>query len=53
MSKVIEFDDKAYKLAAESTNYNAEGKAVIEKNDEWRNEVEWDDVFKQLQKENL
>lgn len=51
MSRINEYDDKAYKMASENTNYNSAGKTVIEKNDEWRNEKEWDNVFEQLQKE--
>jgi len=42
---------KAYQLAMNNTQYNSEGKAVIKANDEWRDEVEWDAVFEQMEKE--
>lgn len=45
------YDKKAYQLAMANTKYNAEGKAVIEKDDEWINETEWDDMFVQMKKE--
>ncbi len=49
------FDDnygkKAYQLAMKNTKYNAEGKAVIELDDEWRDETEWDAMFEQMSKE--
>lgn len=44
----IRIDKKAYQLAKKNTKYNKEGKAVIEKDDEWRDEKEWDDIFKQM-----
>ena len=31
--------------------YNNDGKAVVEKDDEWRDETEWDDMFEQMKKE--
>ena len=34
-----------------NTKYNNEGKAVIEKDDDWRDETEWDDMFEQMKKE--
>ncbi len=37
--------DKAYSIAAENTNYNAEGKPVIKAGDEWQDELEWDERF--------
>ncbi|WP_278286972.1 MULTISPECIES: hypothetical protein [unclassified Clostridium] len=40
-------------MASENTKYNSVGTTVREKNDEWRNEKEWDDVFEQLQKEKM
>ena len=43
------YNDKAYKMAANNTTYNSDGKAVIEKNDEWRDETEWDDVYKEIE----
>ena len=42
---------QAYKLAIQSSNYNKEGKATISSDDEWNNENEWDDMFKQTKKE--
>ena len=43
-------DLKAYQLASENTKYNTEGKAVVAQEDEWREETEWEGVFKQLKK---
>lgn len=40
-------DEKAYLHAMKNTKYNGEGKAVIEVNDEWREEKEWDAIFAQ------
>lgn len=48
---MIQYSEKAYKLASDNMKYNADGKAVILENDEWRDEKEWDEVFEQLQKE--
>jgi hypothetical protein len=45
------YDDKAYDLAKANTKYNAEGKVVLASDDEWRDETEWDDVYKQLKAE--
>lgn len=45
------YDKKAYQLAMENTKYNSEGKVVIEEDDEWRDETEWDDMFEQMKKE--
>lgn len=42
---------KAYQLALENTKYNTEGKAVVEQGDEWREETEWEGMFKQLKNE--
>lgn len=53
IERINEYDDKVYKLASENTKYNSVGTTVREKNDEWRNEKEWDDVFEQLQKEKM
>lgn len=41
----------AYRLAMQNTKYNEEGKAVIERDDEWLEETEWDDMFEELKKE--
>lgn len=44
------YNNKAYKMAMENTKYNTEGKAVISSDDEWIEETEWDDMFKQMKK---
>ena len=41
------YDEKVYLHAMKNTKYNGEGKAVIEVNDEWREEKEWDAIFAQ------
>ena len=33
------------------TKYNSDGKAVVSKDDEWRDESEWDDIYEQMKKE--
>lgn len=38
----------AYKLAMQNTKYNESGKALIEADDEWKDETEWDDMFEQM-----
>lgn len=45
------YGQKAYQLAKNNTKYNAEGKAVIELDDEWRDETEWEAMFEQMKKE--
>ena len=45
------YSEKAYQLAMCNTKYNSEGKAVIERDDEWRNETEWDAMFEQKLKD--
>ena len=47
---MTQYSEKSYKMASDNTKYNADGKAVILENDEWRDEKEWDEVFGQLQK---
>lgn len=42
------YNINAYRLAMQNTKYNSEGKAVIEKNDEWRDETEWDSIYEQM-----
>lgn len=42
---------KAYRLAMENTKYNADGKPVISKDDEWRDETEWDDLYTDMKRE--
>lgn len=51
MGNVNQYNEKVYKLAKDNTNNNSDGKAVIQENDEWRDEKEWDEVFEQMQKE--
>lgn len=51
MDTMSQYDDSAYKIAIVNTKRNSNGKVIIEKNDEWREEKEWDAVFEQLQKE--
>ena len=48
---MTQYSEKAYKMASDNTKYNADGKAVISENDEWRDEKEWNEVFEQMQKE--
>ena len=48
---MTQYSDKSYKMASDNTKYNADGKAVILENDEWRDEKEWDEVFEQMQNE--
>ena len=48
---MTQYSEKSYKMASDNTKYNADGKAVIPENDEWRDEKEWDEVFEQMQKE--
>ena len=47
---MTQYSEKSYKMASDITKYNADGKAVIPENDEWRDEKEWDEVFEQMQK---
>lgn len=42
---------KAYRLALNNTRYNTEGKPVVEQGDEWREETEWEEMFKEMKKE--
>lgn len=50
--KLIEgYNKKTYRLAMENTKYNSDGKAVVSKDDEWRDESEWDDIYEQMKKE--
>ena len=42
------YSEKVYEFAKNNTKYNNEGRTVISKNDEWLNEKEWDDLFKEL-----
>lgn len=45
------YNSKVYKQAIENTVYNSEGKPVIQKDDEWADESEWDNLFEQMKKE--
>ena len=45
------YNAKAYHQAMKNTKYNDNGKAIISKDDDWVNESEWDDLYKQLKKE--
>ncbi|MCI6811709.1 MAG: hypothetical protein MR922_04770 [Lachnospiraceae bacterium] len=45
------YDKKAYQFAMKNTKYNNDGKTVVEKNDMWRDETEWDNMFEQMKKE--
>ena len=45
------YKDKSIQLAIQNTSFNHEGKAVIAKDDEWRDETEWDVMFEQIKKE--
>ncbi len=51
MSKLSEYiknnKEIAYSFATKNTPVNNEGHAVITKEDEWRNEPEWDKIFKE------
>ena len=38
-------------MAIHNTKYNSDGKAIIERNDEWREEKEWDMVYEELETE--
>lgn len=40
-----------YTLALQNTHYNKEGQATIASDDEWVDESEWDELFKQLRAE--
>lgn len=46
------FPTNAYKLAMQNTKYNEAEKAVVEKEDEWRDETEWDDMYRKYLVEN-
>lgn len=52
MNKATEFLSKnkesLFAMARANTVYNKDGKAVIEKDDEWRNETEWDNLYERV-----
>lgn len=37
------------KIAKANTKKNEDGLTVIEKDDPWRNETEWDELFKEIE----
>lgn len=45
------YNIRAYQLAMNNTKYNNEGIAIVDKDNEWRNETEWDDMFDQMKME--
>jgi len=45
------YGEKIYQTAKEQTKYNLEGRAVVEAEDEWSDETEWQDVFEEMKKE--
>ena len=45
------YNIRAYQLAMNNTKYNNEGIAIVDKDNEWRNETEWDDMFDQMNME--
>lgn len=48
---VTNYGREAYQLAMNNTKYNSEGKAIIETDDEWRDESEWDELYAKLKAE--
>lgn len=42
---------KAYHSAISNTVYDSKGRAMISKDDEWIEEKEWDELFKQMKEE--
>ena len=47
----VNYNIRAYQLAMNNTKYNNEGIAIVDKDNEWRNETEWDDMFDQMKME--
>ena len=48
--KIIEKHKEAIlKIARANTKKNENGLTVIEKDDPWRNETEWDELYKELE----
>lgn len=45
-----EHREEAYRIATENTMYNADGHAVITKDDVWATETEWDEMFHDITK---
>ena len=42
------YSKEAYQIAMNNTKYNSERKVVVELEDEWRDETEWDALFEQM-----
>lgn len=40
--------DKVYSFVKENSKHNSKGQPVITKDDEWRNEKEWDYLYDEL-----
>ena len=47
----MQYNERVYKLASDNAKYNSKGKAIIQENDEWRDEKEWDAVLEQILRE--
>jgi len=51
MSKFDDFlkENKStlYQLASQHANYNSKGSVVLPKDDEWREETDWDEFYEQ------
>lgn len=45
------YSTNAYRMAMQNTKYDNSGRAVVEKDDDWRDETEWDDMFEQMKAE--
>ena len=45
--------EKIKKVVESNTTKNSQGKPVIPKNDSWRDEIEWDELYKCLKKNQL
>lgn len=41
----------AYAVVKENTKYNERGQATVSKSDEWIDETEWDDLFKNIKRQ--
>lgn len=40
--------EKAYEYAVNNTKYNSQSNPIISKDDEWINEIEWDELYYSL-----
>ena len=43
------YSKEVYQIAMNNTKYNSERKVVVELEDEWRDETEWDALFDQME----